>query len=459
MVHIAIWIAILVPRLKLSCVVFQLFSGVHYLSFALEAMAGKKPTPLILHVETSAIQSKAFLVGSSFFDDVGFDATTDSSMIWCAGLLNGRSSIPAAGAMRQALGPSCDVQYYQPRHDDNPTKFGDVNLDGVDESSEGAWCTVFTAPDLVNLANTFDSFFSIYMGIGQPIKDNFFYHAQPAHRYISRKNFVNGRRWETRYTIRLQMQGYVTMLVSSFIQRMLRQHPWLQFSGAYLSDPMKLLGPSFKCDCTTAEAATAKWQSFQASKLNQSATAASIAPGAPSALPGSIAPRTPPSSLKNNPVEAMSPVKGEAPSATPGLPFHAFPDWSKQTPAWPGTNAWPKEFPPLPPALDQQEAIESENDKDDQTIHNKTIVSVKHDDPQQGSVSPTQLDVEQDGMEPEAKRAKVFQETLDIQKHDDVFSMEEHNTFMEPLKGFWSALQSNLSDPLQFLINNRISHR
>ena len=128
----------------------------------------------------------------------------------------------------------------------------------------------------------------------------------------------------------------------------------------------------------------------------------------------------------------MSPVKGEAPSATPGLPLHAFPDWGK--PVCPGDNAWTTEFPPLPPAPEQQDAIEN---------------------PQQGSLSPTQCDVEEDGMEPEAKRANVFQDTLDIQKYDDAFSIEEHNTFVELLKGFWFALQSNLPDLFQWLITKQ----
>ena len=125
-------------------------------------------------------------------------------------------------------------------------------------------------------------------------------------------------------------------------------------------------------------------------------------------------------------------MKGHSAAA----PLHAFPEWGKETLSWPGTNVWPTQFPALPPAAAQQEAITNADDKDGQTVHATTSVTVKDDNPQQGSVSPTQLDVEDHCMQPEAKRANVGQETLDINKHDDVFSMEEHHAFMELLKEF-----------------------
>ena len=107
-------------------------------------------------------------------------------MIWCAGLLLGRSAIPEAPTMRKALQPSCSVDYYSPSHEENPTKTGYVNDLGVDEGNEGQWSCVLTAPHLQSLAHTFDVFAATYMGVGKEMRDNFFYHEKRAHKFIFR---------------------------------------------------------------------------------------------------------------------------------------------------------------------------------------------------------------------------------------------------------------------------------
>ena len=126
----------------------------------------RSPVPMALHVEYSQVQARAMLVPTSFFDASSFDSANDTTMIWCAGLLNGRSAIPEAQTMKRSLPLHCDVQYFQPTHDENPTRFGRINDDGIDESCEGQWTCVFTAPNLVDLAETIDSFAEHYMGIG-----------------------------------------------------------------------------------------------------------------------------------------------------------------------------------------------------------------------------------------------------------------------------------------------------
>ena len=203
----------------------------------------KLPVGLTLHVDFSHIEAKGWLVASSFFDCTSSTPDDeDKTMIFCAGLLPGKSAIAEAVTMRQSLLPNCDIQYYQPKHEENPTRFSSISDDGVDESIDGVWACIFTAPNLIQLGQTFDSFVEHFMGIGKPIKDNFFRHAAPTHRYISRKNRVNGRSWETRYQVKFEMKASVTQYVNIFATRMMRNHPWLTFAGTFMHDPLQTLG-------------------------------------------------------------------------------------------------------------------------------------------------------------------------------------------------------------------------
>ena len=165
-----------------------------HFSLSKQSMATKKvPLPLTLHVEQNDVKASAFLVSSKYFDEGNADSSTaanDNTMIWCAGLLSGRSSIPEASTMRRALPPSCSVDYYQPTHEDNPTRIGRVNDFGEDDGYEGQWACVLQAPTLENLADTFDAFTEHYMGLGAPMRDNFFRHERASHKFISRKNRV-----------------------------------------------------------------------------------------------------------------------------------------------------------------------------------------------------------------------------------------------------------------------------
>ena len=117
--------------------------------------------------------------------------------------------------------------------------------------------------EFVGICRKFDGFVEHYMGIRQPIRDNFFCHASPTHRFVSRRNKVNGKAWETRYTVGLQIKGMVTQAVATFVQRMFRQHPWLTWPGLFLSDPLRLLGSPFTCDCNSEAEATLKWKEFE----------------------------------------------------------------------------------------------------------------------------------------------------------------------------------------------------
>ena len=131
---------------------------------------------------------------------------------------------------------------------------------------------MLSAPTLVDIAKTFDRFTEHFMGIGQPIRDNCFYHASGSHRFISRRNSVNGKVREGRFTMRIQIRGMVTQDVHTFVTRMLRSHTWLLWSGRFLSDPMRLLHP-LTCECNNVEEAAAAWERFQASRRESQAPA------------------------------------------------------------------------------------------------------------------------------------------------------------------------------------------
>ena len=159
-----------------------------------QTMASKKsPMSMVLHVEHSDVRARAMIVPATYFDCGAVETGNDTTMIWCAGILPGRSAIPAAETMKRVLPLNCDVNYYQPNHDNNPTRIGCVNDDGIDEGYEGQWTCVLTAPHLADLAQTFHAFTEHYMGLGAPIRDNFFRHDQPTHKFITRKNKVGDK--------------------------------------------------------------------------------------------------------------------------------------------------------------------------------------------------------------------------------------------------------------------------
>ena len=178
------------------------------------------------------------IVPATYFDCGVVESEKDTTMIWCAGMLLGRSAIPEAQTMRNALRPHCSVDYFQPNHDDNPTRMSLVNDAGIDEGCDGQWTCVLTAPHLQDLAQTFDCFAEHYMGLGAPMRHNFFRHERPTHKFISRKTKLGDNSWDTRYTMALQIQGTVTIAVGHFVATMLRTHAWLQWSGTFLCDPL-----------------------------------------------------------------------------------------------------------------------------------------------------------------------------------------------------------------------------
>ena len=226
----------------------------------------KEPQAMVLHIEHSAVKAQGVIVPATYFDSGAVESGHDTTMIWCAGILAGRSGILEADTMRRALPPNTSVQYFQPNHDDNPTRIGLVNDNGIDEGCDGQWTCVLTAPHLDSLAQTFHCFAEHYMGLGAPMRDNFFRWERPTHKFLSRRNKVGDKCWESRYTMTLQIKGLVTLPVGQFVTTMLQQHGFLQWSGTFLCDPLKLLGEKLWASCKSEEETELKWKHFEASK-------------------------------------------------------------------------------------------------------------------------------------------------------------------------------------------------
>ena len=81
-----------------------------------------------------------------------------------------------------------------------------------------------TAPSLVALAGVISSFTTLYMGIGQPQRDNAFVHKQPNHKFITRRNKVGTNSWDTRFAMKLEVIGVATDAVQQFVRLVMTNH-------------------------------------------------------------------------------------------------------------------------------------------------------------------------------------------------------------------------------------------
>ena len=162
-------------------------------------MAGvetKPATPLLLQVSTRDIQATATLLSGRWVDSHGAEANIDKDFIWCTELLESRQTTRdvSVDSMRRALPPHANIDYYHPRHIENPTAIVRVNDEtGDEESLPGTWCLLMRAQTAEALFHTIAVFFTMYMGLQQPIRDNGFVHEKstpgaPVKKYIVRKN-------------------------------------------------------------------------------------------------------------------------------------------------------------------------------------------------------------------------------------------------------------------------------
>ena len=226
----------------------------------------KFPSALTIHVEYSAVEAKALWCSSTFFEVNAPSHDQDTGMIWAAGLLHGKSATPEAADMRQQIPEHCTVNYYHPLHESNPTRIENINDMGVDESNTGVWAVAMTAPDLLSLALTLETFTRVYMGIGAQIRDNFFRHDSPSLKFIIRRNKVKNKTWESRYTVRLQIKGAANEKVNIFARRAMQQHRWMLWEGALMCDPLQILGENMSCGCKTEQEVARRWREFEALK-------------------------------------------------------------------------------------------------------------------------------------------------------------------------------------------------
>ena len=157
--------------------------------FTLAMATRKAPSSLLLRVQTEATHATAALAASKTLE-APFDGSEDKTVIFCADLMPNRAATPESLALRAGIPPNCTIQYLQPRHQDNPLAVSCISDDGYENVVQGGWCVLMSAPSLVSLALVISGFFTLYMGIGQPIRDNGFLHSKATHKYITRKNKV-----------------------------------------------------------------------------------------------------------------------------------------------------------------------------------------------------------------------------------------------------------------------------
>ena len=249
----------------------------------------KAPSSLLLRVQTEATHATATLAASKTLE-APFDGSEDKTLIFCADLMPNRAATPESLALRAGIPPNCTIQYLQPRHQDNPLAVSSISDDGYENVVQGGWCVLMSAPSLVSLALVISGFFTLYMGIGQPIRDNGFLHSKATHKYITRKNKVGSNSWNTTFTVKLEVIGVATPAVQQFVRQVMSTHTFLTWSGKFCADVMGDFSPHFLCECTSHEDIEEKWKITEDARLGSAnagspTAAASILPTIPIALP------------------------------------------------------------------------------------------------------------------------------------------------------------------------------
>ena len=239
----------------------------------------KPPTSLLLRVQSEATCVTATLAATKMLE-APFDRTEDKALIWCYDLLQNRGGSAEAAALRVGIPANCTLNYLQPKHQDNPLSVSNISDDGYETVVEGGWCVLMTAPSLVALAGVIWSFTTLYMGIGQPQRDNGFVHKAANHKFITRRNKVGPNTWDTRFTIKLEVIGVATDAVQQFVRRVMTNHPFMVWSGKFCCDLIGDFNPQFRCECTSHADIESKWKTAEDERLayaNAGSPAAAVA--------------------------------------------------------------------------------------------------------------------------------------------------------------------------------------
>ena len=226
------------------------------------------PTPLVLQVQATPAQVSAFLAGGSYFDDVTYDAGTDYSMIWCIGLMVGVPPSTEVAALRAALPQRSSVQFFHPKHHENPTVVTKISDNGLEETLSGAWCCTFRTPTLSKMRTVLGIFFWEYMGIQNLVRGKGFEHRKAWHQFLIRRNMTPfdkkwDARFDSRFTIDLQYNGVLTMAAGTFVRKLLKQYKFLCWSGEFSADVSGLFSSHLPCACESADDVKDKWVCFQ----------------------------------------------------------------------------------------------------------------------------------------------------------------------------------------------------
>ena len=271
--------------------------------------------------------------------------------------------------------------------------------------------------------------------------------------------------------MRLQIKGVATQAINTFVKRMFQKHPWLTWSGLFLSDPLKVLGAAYTCACKSEAEATLKWQQFELSKC----TAAGSVQEVPADVihpwtPVGPVPTTPPKLVQQfrgvdeqalSPMKVPSPAQGVSISSSskdPPGPLTAWPAWHKPNPTLPGVNSWPDRLPVNGIPLKKETVVDEEAEnlaELEETLAEEVKERVDINE-KNHSAAPTQIDMEagQEDMDPDTKRAKLSCEPHGSEHDKAELSMDENGTFVQMLQGFLNVVKENFQTLCSTFIKN-----
>ena len=141
----------------------------------------KRRISLVLQVTSSDTQCTATLLPGQWLEGNGTDMISEVDFIWCTDLLSAKIATKEVEAMRKALPERADVRYYHPEHMVNPMAVIRVNDEtGEEELVGGTGCVVMRAQNIDALFHTIAVFFTQFMDLYAPVRDNGFVHEKAA---------------------------------------------------------------------------------------------------------------------------------------------------------------------------------------------------------------------------------------------------------------------------------------
>ena len=226
----------------------------------MSAQKTRAATQLLLQIQSQPQCITGALLPAKWVQSCGTDSSTEKDLIWCTDLLKGRSNA-ARAALSGALPPHCEVVYYNPREEENPTVSSKIdNMTGDELVQEGTWCLVFRAPNAQGFVRTVYAFCTAFMGLNGPMTDNSFLH-QSGQKFLTKnnRNPGNGNTWKTRFSFKVEFVGEISDDISEMLETMMHQLEFFNWSGKYAYDPKGDFALRHVCECTSLEDSVKKW--------------------------------------------------------------------------------------------------------------------------------------------------------------------------------------------------------